>query len=37
MVAVWTLFAMMVFIAKPVIVHKRFHAYALRDKNRAFR
>jgi len=36
MVAVWALFALMVFVLEPLIVHRLFHDYALRDKERAF-
>jgi uncharacterized membrane protein len=36
MVAVWVLFALMVYVLEPLIIHRLFHAFALRDKNRAF-
>ena len=36
MVAVWTVFALMVFVLEPLLVHRLFHDYALRDKDRAF-
>ena len=36
MVAVWTVFALMVFVLEPLVVHRLFHDYALRDKERAF-
>jgi uncharacterized membrane protein len=36
MVAVWTAFAVMVYVLEPLILHRRFHAFALRDKKRAF-
>ena len=36
MVAVWALFAIMVYVVEPLLVHRRFHQLALRDKNRAF-
>jgi len=36
MVAVWAVFALMVFVLEPLVVHRLFHDYALRDKNRAF-
>jgi uncharacterized membrane protein YhaH (DUF805 family) len=36
MVAVWAVFALMVFVLEPLVVHRPFHDYALRDKERAF-
>jgi uncharacterized membrane protein len=36
MVAVWAVFALIVFVLEPLVVHRLFHDYALRDKNRAF-
>jgi uncharacterized membrane protein len=36
MVAVWAVFALMVFVLEPLVVHRLFHDYALRDKDRAF-
>ena len=36
MVAVWLLFAAMVYIVEPLLFHRRFRERALRDKNRAF-
>jgi uncharacterized membrane protein len=36
MVIVWAVFAVMVFVLEPLIVHRLFHDYALRDKERAF-
>jgi uncharacterized membrane protein len=36
MVAVWVVFAFMVFVLEPLIVHRLFHDYALRDKERVF-
>jgi uncharacterized membrane protein len=36
MVAVWAAFALMVFVLEPLFVHRLFHDYALRDKERAF-
>lgn len=36
MVAVWTIFAIMVFVLEPLLIHKTFHRYALRNTNRAF-
>jgi uncharacterized membrane protein len=36
MVAVWAVFALMVFVLEPLFVHRLFHDYALRDKESAF-
>lgn len=36
MVAVWAVFALMVFVLEPLVVHRLFHDYALRNKERAF-
>jgi uncharacterized membrane protein len=36
MVAVWALFALMVYGLEPLVLHRRFRELALRDKNRAF-
>jgi uncharacterized membrane protein len=36
MVAVWAVFALMVYVFEPVVVHSLFHEFALRQKNRAF-
>lgn len=36
MVAVWVVFALMVFVLEPLVVHRLFHDYALRDKEHAF-
>jgi uncharacterized membrane protein len=36
MVAVWALFAVMVYILEPLLIHRAFHEFALHDKNRAF-
>ena len=36
MLAVWAVFALMVFVLEPLVVHRLFHDYALRDKDRAF-
>jgi uncharacterized membrane protein len=36
MVAVWMLFALMVYVLEPLVLHRHFHEFALRDKNRAF-
>jgi uncharacterized membrane protein len=37
MIAVWVLFALMVYVLEPLIIHRRFHAVALRSRDRAFR
>src|SRR5579863_3152613 len=34
MVAVWAVFATMVYVFEPLVIHLLFHAYALRDKDR---
>lgn len=36
MIAVWTMFAVMVFVLEPLVLHRRFHAFALNNKERAF-
>jgi len=36
MVAVWVLFALLVYVLEPLVLHRRFHEFALHDKNRAF-
>ena len=36
MVAVWAMFTLIVFVFEPLVVHRLFHDYALRDKDRAF-
>ena len=36
MVAVWVLFAVMIYIVEPIVIHKLFHQFALRQKDRAF-
>jgi hypothetical protein len=36
MVAVWMLFALVVYVLEPLVLHRRFHAFALRDTKRAF-
>jgi uncharacterized membrane protein len=36
MVAIWSIFALMVFVLEPLVVHRRFHDFILRDKERAF-
>ena len=36
MVVVWAVFALMVYVLEPLIVHRLFYDYARRDKERAF-
>jgi uncharacterized membrane protein len=36
MIVIWAVFALMVFVLEPLFVHRLFHDYALRDKERAF-
>ncbi len=36
MVAVWLLFALLVYVLEPLVLHRRFREFALHDKNRAF-
>jgi uncharacterized membrane protein len=36
MVAVWALFALMVYVLEPFVLHRRFREIALRNKDRAF-
>lgn len=36
MVAVWFLFAVMIYVLEPLLVHRLFHEYALRNTARAF-
>jgi uncharacterized membrane protein len=36
MVAVWVLFALMVYVLEPLVIHRLFHDFALRQKHRAF-
>jgi uncharacterized membrane protein len=36
MVAVWAVFAIMVYVLEPLVIDRLFTAYALRDKERAF-
>jgi uncharacterized membrane protein len=36
MVAVWVLFALMIYIVEPIVIHRLFHEFALRRKDRAF-
>jgi hypothetical protein len=36
MVAVWVLFALMVYVLEPLVFHRLFHDFALRQKHRAF-
>lgn len=36
MIAVWLLFAVMIYILEPLVIHRRFHEAALRDKDLMF-
>jgi len=36
MVAVWMLFALMVYVLEPLVLHRHFHEFALHDRKRAF-
>jgi uncharacterized membrane protein len=36
MVAVWAIFAVMIYVLEPLVIHQLFRGYALRNKNRAF-
>jgi uncharacterized membrane protein len=36
MVAVWLLFALIVYVLEPLFLHRRFHEFALSNKDRAF-
>lgn len=36
MVAVWIIFALMVYVLEPLVMHRHFHEFALRNKDRAF-
>ena len=36
MVIVWMLFALMVYVLEPLVIHRLFHEFALRNKDRAF-
>ena len=36
MVVVWVLFALMVYILEPLVIHRLFHDFALRENHRAF-
>ena len=36
MVAVWVLFALMIYVLEPIVIHNLFHELALRQKKRAF-
>ena len=36
MVAVWFLFALMIYVLEPLAIHRLFHEYALRNKDHAF-
>jgi len=36
MVAVWGVFALMIYVLEPLVIHRLFHDFALRHKDRAF-
>ena len=36
MIAVWALFALMVYVLEPLVLHRLFHDFALRQGERAF-
>jgi uncharacterized membrane protein len=36
MVAVWIVFALLVYVLEPLVLHRRFREFALHNKNRAF-
>ena len=36
MVAVWVLFALMIYVLEPIVIHDLFHKFALEQKDRAF-
>ena len=36
MVVTWLIFALMVFVLEPLVIHRLFHDFVLRDKERAF-
>ena len=36
MIAVWVLFMLTVYVLEPLVVHRLFHEFALRNKDRAF-
>ena len=36
MVIVWILFALMIYVLEPLVIHRRFHDFAIRDKDFAF-
>ena len=36
MVGVWVLFALMIYVLEPIVIHNLFHEFALRQKKRAF-
>jgi len=35
MVAVWAIFALMVYVLEPLVIHRLFHDFVMRDKHRA--
>jgi uncharacterized membrane protein len=36
MVAIWGVFAIMIYILEPLVIHRIFYEFAMQDKNRAF-
>ena len=36
MVAVWGVFAIMIYVLEPLLIHRKFDKFAMQDKNRAF-
>ena len=36
MVAVWIVFALMIYVLEPLVIHRLFHEFAMRNKDRAF-
>jgi hypothetical protein len=36
MVVVWVLFAVMIYVLEPLVIHRRFHDFAMKDKDSAF-
>ena len=36
MIAVWILFALVIYVLEPLVLHRLFRKFALRDKDRAF-
>jgi hypothetical protein len=36
MIAVWILFALVIYVLEPLVLHRLFHEFALRNKDRTF-